>query len=519
MSPPAADNGDGRSFVRLRSTDRSRLPVRVVVVAVLVTVVLAGTGTAVSVPTPAAAPSPAGPDAAASGSVAAVDDRPVAATQSNGTATLRLARYPADRRLPATIDDFATAQSEGTVTRLSRQTPTAVPGEALVVTIRADGLDEALSSYPGDPRRQFNSLVADSGRDFVVLRTDEPAGQRPRGIDPLSTNGEVIDGTEPDTYHVVVPLVAASVRNDRGLATGRYRVVTSFDTVLEGDLPEPTLAIAEPSVTFVAPEGRSRPLLAFGETEPVYGRTNIAPGSTVTVVFEHAARTDSDEARIERINGRTGFRAQFDVTERMFSPGFTSRLWVRRGGERIGVQTVDARRLSASLSVPAQTGDGRVTVENVSLSHGGFVAVETTGGARLGVVSVTATAPDQATGTLRVPVRVNRETRVRAVPYRDLDGDGELDDQDEPYRVDGTVVAATGRYRPASTPTPTATPTATPTPTPTATPTPTPTDTPTPTVTTDDGFEPPSGMPTPGFGPVAVVVALGVLAALAARRR
>jgi hypothetical protein len=502
---------------------------RIVVVGLVV-------ATALAAVTPAALATPVAQSTTTS-TIEAGNDGPPALEAAGGslhrqandtTATVELRRYPAGRPLPVTTDGFQSARNDGFVTSLRDGDPVVVRREALVLTLRIDGLDDTLASYRGDPRARLNSLVADSGGDFVLVETDLPTGQQPRGIDPLSTAAEAVDGTEPDTYHVVVPMTDAAVRESRSLRTGEYRLVTSFDQAIEGDLDEPTLAVRDPRVEFQAPQGRSRPLMAFTDTEPVYATTNVAPGTALTVRLEHSFGNLRDEALVERAGGQSRFRAQFAVTERMFSPGFTSTLSVEWQSERLSVTPVDGRALAASLSVPDQTGSGQVRVEDVSLSHGGFVAVEGVDGARLGVVSVPATDGDPT--TVRVPVRVDgRQTiRVRAVAYRDPDGDGDLEGEDPPYRTDGEIVSATGTYSPEATATPT--PTATPTATPTPTPTPTPTQTPTPTGTTEDGGaatteppEPPAGVPTPGFGPLAALVALAlalaVLAGVSTRRR
>ncbi|WP_254840343.1 DUF7282 domain-containing protein [Natronomonas marina] len=151
-----------------------------------------------------------------------------------------------------------------------------------------------------------------------------------------------------------------------------------------------------------------------------------------------------------------------------------------------------------------------VTVDSVTLSEGGFVAVSNTSSADSGEIRGSAYLGEgthtDVEVTLDEPVQADQTLYAQA--HLDTDGDQRFDftdsgsAQDELYRTGDGNVQTSGDGASAqvtvveSTPTPTPTPTDTPTPTPTDTPTPTPTDTPTPTPT-DTPTPTPTDTPTP----------------------
>ncbi|ELZ20006.1 hypothetical protein C475_21949 [Halosimplex carlsbadense 2-9-1] len=174
---------------------------------------------------------------------------------------------------------------------------------------------------------------------------------------------------------------------------------------------------------------------------------------------------------------------------------------------------------TASISMSDQAGDGQsVVVDSVELSDGGFVSVHT--GSQLGpTVGATEFLESGERTDLEIALdeAVSEDATLYVVAHQDTNGNQAFDfpAEDDPYEVEGSVIAASGAYTVESTET--ATPTATPDPTPTATDEPS-SSTPTATDEPAEGMETTSG-DGPGFGVGAAVVALLAAALVAASRR
>jgi hypothetical protein len=119
-------------------------------------------------------------------------------------------------------------------------------------------------------------------------------------------------------------------------------------------------------------------------------------------------------------------------------------------------ETVSLTEANASLSFADQRAhEQSVVVENVSLSHGGFV--EVTGnvtGNGTGTVGVSAHLDPGDHGTVSVPLvdGLENETTLTATAVADANRNASLDDGDVAYEVDGAVVAANASVRPAPEP-------------------------------------------------------------------
>ena len=233
-----------------------------------------------------------------------------------------------------------------------------------------------------------------------------------------------------------------------------------------------------------------------------------------------------------------------------------------QGGTTSATGPVTYEQHDASVTFPDQTTGGEtVTVEDVTLSEGGFVAVQNDSGANPGEVRgasayLSPGTHDEVTVELDAPLSSDADLAAQAYTDSDADRRYEYDtsagDRDGPYRntddnLIGSDSASVTYEESTETPTPTATPTPTPTDTPAGTPTPTPTpsdatDTPEPTdmpdatdapdtpdaTDTPDETDAPDATDTPepaetpggegpGFGVVVAVLALAAAALLARR--
>jgi|AntRauMinimDraft_4_1070384.scaffolds.fasta_scaffold01617_4 hypothetical protein len=181
----------------------------------------------------------------------------------------------------------------------------------------------------------------------------------------------------------------------------------------------------------------------------VTGQTNLAPTTSLDV---RALQTEDPQKLWRNVVevGRDGsFSADFSFSTATV-PGKLP-LWVL-GYRAQSEEDVSLTEANASLSFADQRADEQsVTVENVSLSHGGFV--EVTGNATgngTGTVGVSAHLPAGDHETVSVPLveRLENETTLTATAVADANRNASLDDGDVAYEAGGTVVAANASVRP-----------------------------------------------------------------------
>ncbi|WP_336034975.1 DUF7282 domain-containing protein [Halobacterium yunchengense] len=203
------------------------------------------------------------------------------------------------------------------------------------------------------------------------------------------------------------------------------------------------VTLAEPDVSLRADPGFT--LRQWdGDEMVVNGTTNLAPTTELDVralqedpayLWKHVVDVSADGE----------FSATFD-----FSPAERPRsfpLYVR-GYEDESRHQVRLPAANASLLFPSQrVRDGSVTVENVSLSEGGFVEV-TANDTTLGATEF---LDPGTTESVAVPLNESLDgpTNVTATAYVDADGDGELDGDDPAYGSWEATVRDTAVVRPA----------------------------------------------------------------------
>jgi glycine cleavage system H lipoate-binding protein len=181
----------------------------------------------------------------------------------------------------------------------------------------------------------------------------------------------------------------------------------------------------------------------------VSGQTSLAPGTTLDV----RALQEEDPQKLWRnvvtVDGDGSFEASFAFGSAIV-PGELP-LWVlnhRTDSE----ETVSLTEAEASLSFRDQRANEQsVVVENVSLSHGGFVEVTGNG---TGTVGVSAELPAGDHGNVSVPLvdALENETTLTATAVADATRNASLDDGDVAYEVDGAVVSANASVRPSPEP-------------------------------------------------------------------
>jgi len=185
----------------------------------------------------------------------------------------------------------------------------------------------------------------------------------------------------------------------------------------------------------------------------VSGQTNLAPTTTLDV---RALQRESPQKlwrNVVTVGADGGFGTSFTFATANV-PGELP-LWVL-GHRSQSEETVSLTRANASLAFADQrAAEQSVVVENVSLSHGGFV--EITGnltGNGTGTVGVSRQLDAGDHGNVSVPLvdPLENETALTATAVADANRNASLDDGDVAYEVDGSVVSANASVRPSPDP-------------------------------------------------------------------
>jgi hypothetical protein len=242
-------------------------------------------------------------------------------------------------------------------------------------------------------------------------------------------------GNSNNTYAFQLTLTPSSnlVEEDEVLVRERVRVV------------EPSIELsARPSFTLAPWDDRQL---------RVAGQTNLAPTTTLDV----RALQETPQAKLWRNVVDVGADGSF-VTDFSFAAATAPNefpLWVR-GYRGESEQPVELTVANASLSfADQQVEQGAVTVEDVSLSHGGFVEVvranstnSTTGSGTLGVSRELA-AGDHGNVSVPLVTALDNGTVLTARAVADANRNETLDDGDAPYWVEGAAVEANATVHPA----------------------------------------------------------------------
>ncbi|WP_435348272.1 DUF7282 domain-containing protein [Haloarchaeobius sp. HRN-SO-5] len=392
-----------------------------------------------------------------------------------------------------------------------------ISGEPLVVSVQSSALAETVENASGETLTdRFVAAQSSEPRLRVVQKYPTPE-RLPVHVDLSdAANLTVVPGDGPTTFHVV--LDTRNVTVTRGEPGSEYEHdprpmsdlyggkefgagVGEHDATAEITLLEPDATVDTGDV--------GRLFATPGEELSVTGTTTLRPNESVTVeLVKWSTVFDSQRVSLAPTGNDTSTeeRSRFDVDLGLGDTEDGESLGVRvRDGETVldGAVDVTVRNRSASLTFEDDTVRTGVLVENVSLSHGGFVVLERADGTV--VDSTRFVYPSEAAVDAHLDIRPELDARGTyvAVAYRDVDDDGEFGDEDVPYRRNGSPVTDTAVLRP---PNRTTTPT-TSTPAPTTAP---PTQTPAEPTATD----PAETAPVPGFGVLPAVAALLALAFL-----
>jgi hypothetical protein len=202
------------------------------------------------------------------------------------------------------------------------------------------------------------------------------------------------------------------------------------------------VTLVEPSVSIDAEPGYTLDPWD-GDTIRVTGETNLLPGTVLNVRALQeppAAKLWQDDTTV---SADGTFETMFDFSNADRPSTFP--LQVRGYDETKRV--VRLRAANGSLLFPSQTvHDDTVTLENVTLSDGGFVRLT----ANNATVGVTDALQPVTNRSLTVPLNttLTEPTNVTATAIVDADGDGELNESDPVYGSWNTPVRDTAVIQP-----------------------------------------------------------------------
>ncbi len=410
------------------------------------------------------------PGRASDGAIqASPTDVSVMSLETRESPSLRLFRAPEDASLNSQ-EEIRQAAAAGELT----ETSDLADGEYLVAAITADGLEGAFTGRVQSGKTHTEAFLSLAEDNVAFLNHSLSTRQlsntplttvlAPSGTTDGSTGTEgvdVIPAPSADTYYVVHD--TSEMADSAEFVTGEsyvseFTVVSHARNAANFGLvaPENGAFSDETASTALAVRERNATI----ETQPS-GLIEVAPesGQSITGTSTLAPGTEL----VARIQSKRGSPSQFiigpatvEVQEdgtwalssdfSSYTAGSTFTLRVAHSpGTELATgdgEIIDAGRVE-SLAFPDQEIVGEaVTVSNVELGGGGFVAIRSARSNQLIGVSESLPRNTQVTD-LRIALDqpIQQDTTLTAVPFRDSNGDGEFDaETDQPYRADGTPI-------------------------------------------------------------------------------
>jgi PGF-CTERM protein len=435
-----------------------------------------------------------------------------------------LAPLPGRAEAPRSLAEMRSARAAGAVAPADG---VGVSG-SLVVAVEAPGIEGALAAQNGgNASARFQGLTDSDGFAFSVREdpTTVTTMKPPIRLGVVGAGADVLADPANDTYYVVYDVDEAPRRVDRphypevqadDLFNANVTIGTASGLVAE----RRTATVEEVRVVewWVDLDDDAVPYVRPAPDQSLVAATTLPNGSRVTVAVEAGAEMSAQRTVTVADNQIT---ASFNFSSLPRGQALTVRYLV--DGEALPTHQWRDRAAAEARVAPDAYG---VSVENVTRTGESVRPLS---------VLVNATVPDDAivvlhagaadgpvvgtSGSLsagtypRLAVNATRDVggteQVVAVVHRDEEWDGQFDGE-APVVVDGRPLAATGSV-PAP-PTESTTPTASESPTATASPTPA-----SPAGTQSSPTTAPTTTTSPGFGPLAALVAVALVALLARR--
>lgn len=333
------------------------------------------------------------------------------------------------------VDDVDAAIDDGAVSPLAQRNDsrTVAAGDALVVSVDGTGFGGALTApKDGDVGLLLN-------RTSPCLATDGLLDGR---------ESTVLVDSDSDRYYVVVDTAALDLEPLNATGGNCAPTLSGDDrAAVELQLPASSTltvdgsenATTEPFAVATPTASLDDSTLRAGTNQSVSGSTVLAPGTELAVTVEGAGVDETTAATVDA-DGRFDATVDLTAAERFANLTVT----VTTGGDPVtggsrtavvGADTPAVRLGDQTVGADASTLD----VDLASLPEGGFVVLEHDGD-----VLGASTHEEGVVRDLAVPFEnpPSGTAEVRAVAYRDANGNGEFDDADQPYTAAGESPAA-----------------------------------------------------------------------------
>ncbi|XGI84730.1 GLUG motif-containing protein (plasmid) [Halorutilales archaeon Cl-col2-1] len=352
--------------------------------------------------------------------------------------------------------DISMLQSDDNITESS----VVVDGDVLLTRIDASGLEGVLANRtagdsPNATAAFFEETDSDSAAwEFFINQTNPGANVDAYSATLNRSTSDLIVDANDDIYWLVIDtdrVAEFSAGNE---------LVTNFTTSDADGVNDDTTTVRdewsfeEPTATVdtnadIDNDGVVDEVLvdkAAGQT--ISGTANVAPGTELTI---RVTGTDEGNPFVEPLttyvqpDGTWSTTADFSGNEQ----GANFTIDVKRDNEQIIDQLVDGRigDTSASITFNDQESFGStVTVESVTMSDGGFVAMhrDNASGTVIGNSDYIESGSDSDV-EITLDSTLDEDTTVVAMPHQDTDGDEQFEFEsgfsvDEPYTENGTAV-------------------------------------------------------------------------------
>jgi PGF-CTERM protein len=409
---------------------------------------LAGTGPAVALPDGAAVGT--GEDAAGSTSPGVVDAAPGALAQADQPNVTIFVAPGSDLG----VLQAANASSQYQDVRFTnRQQVTRL--DAFVVEVSAPGLDEAVSSQPGDTlTQQFSVLVRSNQASLLGPEAMNDPAATPKVLNLYDPETVTVVDAGNDTYHLVydptgIRGTADRNGNDRPDDTEQTRMesgdVFTVNFTFEGSSTEQGFAYFPATAEFTSTPDEERPVFYPLSDHRIAGETTVAPGSTVTVEFTSTGDRTFQQTRTATTTGvlPAAFEATFNLSEA--PPGEPVEVLVKQAGETLGATEGDVRPLDARLVAPTRSEtSSQVRLDSVNLTKDGIIVARSGGPDGPVVGSRFLRAGEYVDFTMLMDRAVSADS-VHLTAVVDVDEDRQYDASapDRPFTVAGQPVTAT----------------------------------------------------------------------------
>lgn len=318
-----------------------------------------------------------------------------------------------------------------------------VEADADTVLDGGGGSETRLSLSVESNRAGYRTVVTAAGLSTSQLRSVfDDAGAVTSDVDDDGASEVVLPDGRPERT------LSADFR---GVPPGQYAITFSvLDTPARSTVPVEVRLFPDGEATLTVEGSPTRIQQASGRQ--IRGTSTLPDGTRLRIVVENASERPFRVT--ERAVVQNGvFRTAVDLSDVPVGQRFT--ITVEQGPVvRDRVEGVVVRR--AGVSATATATRETVTVDSAVLPDGGFATVSTVQGERLGVSE--SLPPGETEGvTVELAEPLPPGDRELVVRLRRDDGDGALDVDDEPYRLQGAPIGRVVSVTVGATPTRTTT--------------------------------------------------------------